>query len=182
MFDPKICVSGAAAGSASEAGDRLGYIVGREIAVRGGIVVTGATTGVPYSAVKGAKSVHGQTVGFSPAHSMLEHVKKYRLPVAGHDTIYFTGYDYAGRDTLLIDLSDAIINVSGRMGTLHEFTSAFERRKIIGVLLHSGGLSDDIPIIIEHAKRGRGRVIMDEDPKKLVAAVFAALEEANTSA
>ena len=62
---------------------------------------------------------------------------------------------------------------------IHEFTSAFERHKIVGLLLHSGGLSDDIPVILEHAKRGRGRVIMHEDPAFLVARVFAALEEAN---
>ena len=179
MFDPKIVISGAAAGSASEEGQKLGFIVGREIATRGGIVVTGATTGVPYSAAQGAKSVHGQTIGFSPAHSLLEHTKKYRLPVAYHDIMFFTGYDYAGRDAILVDLADAIIQISGRMGSLHEFTSAFERHKIVGLLLHSGGLSDDIPLILEHAKRGRGRVIMHEDPSFLVAQVFAALEEVN---
>ena len=176
MFDPKICVSGAAAGSASQEGFQLGYDVGKEIAARGGVVVTGASTGVPYAAAQGAKSVGGQTIGFSPAHSQLEHVRKYRLPVAYHDLMFFTGYDYAGRDTLLIDMSDAVISVSGRIGTLHEFTSAFERHKVIGVLLHSGGLSDDIPQILEHARRGRGRVIMEENPSVLVAAVMQALE------
>jgi uncharacterized protein (TIGR00725 family) len=176
MNDPKIAISGAAAGVASTEGAALGFEVGRQIAIRGGIVLTGATSGVPYEAAKGAKSVHGQTIGFSPAHSMLEHVRKYRLPVDFHDTIFFTGYDYAGRDTLLIDLADAVISVSGRIGSLHEFTSAFERHKIIGLLLHSGGLSDDIPEILHKAHRGNGRVVMHADPKELVELVFAALE------
>jgi uncharacterized protein (TIGR00725 family) len=176
IFDPKIVISGAAAGTASDEGEQFGYQIGREIAVKGGIVVTGATSGVPYAACRGAKSVHGQTIGFSPAHSLLEHQNKYRLPVDNHDIIFFTGYDYAGRDTLLIDVADAVISVSGRIGSLHEFTSAFERHKIIGLLLHSGGLSDDIPEILHKAHRGMGRVIMHADPKELVQLVFEALE------
>lgn len=179
MFDPKIAISGAAAGTASEEGERFGYQVGKEIAKRGGVVLTGATTGVPYAAVKGAKSLHGQTIGFSPAHSLKEHLFKYRLPVDNHDMLFFTGYDYAGRDVLLVDLADAVISVSGRIGSLHEFTSAFERHKIIGLLLHSGGLSDDIPELLEKAKRGIGRVIMHEDPAELVNLVFAELERSS---
>lgn len=177
FFDPKIAISGAAAGSASADGDPFGYEIGRQVAIRGGILLTGATTGVPYAAAKGAKSVHGQVIGFSPAHSLLEHRRKYRLPVQHHDIMFFTGYDYAGRDTLLIDMADAVISVSGRIGSLHEFTSAFERHKVIGLLLHSGGLSDDIPDLLRKAHRGNGRVIMHADPKELVDMVFDALEE-----
>lgn len=177
MFDPKIAISGAAAGLASRQGAKLAFAVGREIAVQGGIVITGATSGVPLEGAKGAKSVHGQVVGFSPAHTLLEHTRKYRLPVQYHDMIFFTGYDYAGRDGLLIDLADAVIEVSGRIGSLHEFTSAFERHKVIGILQHSGGIIDEIPRLLEEAGRGFGRVIIDADPKSLVAQVFKALEE-----
>lgn len=179
MFDPKIAISGAAAGIASDEGEALAFEVGKEIAAKGGIVMTGATTGVPYAAIRGAKSLRGKTVGLSPAHSMREHINKYRLPVEDHDMLFFTGYDYAGRDVLLVDLADAVISVSGRIGSLHEFTSAFERHKITGLLLHSGGLSDDIPEILEKARRGMGRVVMHEDPKELVNLVFLELEKDN---
>ncbi|MEI6477534.1 MAG: hypothetical protein WCO52_00915 [bacterium] len=177
MFDHKIVISGAAAGHASEEGDALGFMVGREVAARGGIIVTGATSGVPFSAAKGAKSVQGQVIGFSPAHSLAEHTNKYKLPTEYHDVIFFTGYDYAGRDVLLVDVADAMILVSGRIGSLHEFTSAFERHKVIGLLLHSGGLSDEIPAILDHAGRGNGHVIFHEDPHTLVSQVFHALAE-----
>ncbi|MCC2632051.1 MAG: hypothetical protein K0S20_750 [Patescibacteria group bacterium] len=176
MFDPKIAISGAAAGVASGEGEELGFMIGREVATQGGIVVTGATSGVPYAAAKGAKSVNGQVIGFSPAHSLLEHRNKYRLPVDFHDIMFFTGYDYAGRDVLLVDMADAMISVSGRIGSLHEFTSAFERHKVIGLLLHSGGLSDMIPEILHKAKRGNGRVVMHADPKELVSMVMESLK------
>jgi uncharacterized protein (TIGR00725 family) len=175
MLDPKIAVSGAANGLAAEEGARLAFEMGRQIAIHGGILLTGATSGVPYEAARGAKSVHGQTIGFSPAHTLLEHQRKYRLPVDYHDIIFFTGYDYAGRDTLLMDLSDAIISVSGRIGSLHEFTSAFERHKVIGLLIHSGGLSDEIPIILNKAKRGMGKVVMHSEPKELIKLVLESL-------
>ena len=177
MFDPKIAISGAADGLAAEEGKKVAYEIGRQVAIAGGIVLTGATTGVPYEAARGAKSVHGQTIGFSPAHSLLEHQRKYRLPVNYHDIMFFTGYDYAGRDVLLVDLADAVVSVSGRIGSLHEFTSAFERHKIIGLLLHSGGLSDEIPDILQKARRGMGRVVMHSDPKELVNLIFTELQE-----
>jgi len=179
MFDPKICISGAAGGAASEEGEILAFQVGKEIAMRGGIVITGATTGVPLAAAKGAKSIHGMVIGFSPAHSYKEHIKKYRLPEQYHDILFFTGQDYAGRDTTLVDLSDAVIEISGRIGTIHEFTEAFERDKIIGVLLHSGGTIDEIPQLLEAAHRGSRKVIFAQTPKKLVQAVFDALEAEN---
>lgn len=177
MFDPKIAISGAAAGTASAEGEPYAFIIGQQIATHGGILLTGATTGVPDAAARGAKSVHGRTIGFSPAHTLREHVNKYRLPVHYIDTMFFTGYDYAGRDVLLVDLADAIISVSGRIGSLHEFTSAFERHKIIGLLLHSGGISDDIPELLQKAHRGMGRVVMHADPEVLVDLVFDALEQ-----
>jgi uncharacterized protein (TIGR00725 family) len=177
MFDPKIAISGAAGGLASREGAKLAHEVGRQIAIQGGVLITGATSGVPLDAAKGAKSMHGQVIGFSPAHSLLEHTRKYRLPVQYHDQIFFTGYDYAGRDTLLIDVSDAVIEVSGRIGTLHEFTSAFERHKVIGILAHSGGIIDEIPRLLEEAHRGFGRVIVDADPKTLVHLVIKALAD-----
>jgi len=140
-------------------------------------LTTGATSGVPFAAARGAKSVHGQVIGFSPAASMVEHTKSYKLPVQYHDIIFFTGYDYAGRDNILIDFADAVIEISGRIGTLHEFTLAFERNKVIGILSGSGGIIDEIPRLLEEAKRGKGRVIIDSDPKTLVQLVIAALED-----
>lgn len=181
MFDPKIAISGAADGLAVKQGHKLAFTVGMEIAKRGGVVLTGATSGIPLAGAKGAKSIGGEVIGFSPAHSMLEHTAKYRLPTQYHDTLFFTGYDYAGRDAILVDFADAVIQVSGRIGSLHEFTTAFERHKIIGLLLHSGGIIDEIPEILEMSHRGFGRVIMDPDPASLVRQVFHAYEEANHS-
>ena len=58
-----------------------------------------------------------------------------------HDLIIYTGFDYSGRNLLLVRSADAVIEVCGRIGTLNEFTIAFEDQKPVGVLEHCGGTS-----------------------------------------
>lgn len=174
----KICVSGSA--DTTFCGDQAvekAQEIGRLIAERGMILVTGATTGIPYWAAKGAKAAGGFVVGLSPASSKAQHVKSYRLPLDYHDVIIYTGFDYSGRNLLLTRSSDAIITICGRIGTLNEFTIGFEDKKPQGVLLGSGGISDMLPEIIERAKRGPGNAIFDKDPESLLEKVVALIEK-----
>src|SRR5690606_28369420 len=143
--------------------------LGEEIARHGHILTTGATVGLPLHAAVGAKRAGGMSVGFSPAASLREHLRKYRLPFEPFDFINFTGLEYVGRDLYLVQSSDAIITVGGRFGSLHEFTSALEARKPCGVLLGSGGAADMIPKLVQVLDPGvRNLVIYDTDPKSLV--------------
>lgn len=165
----KICVSGAAetghcAADALEKTKELG----RQVVRQGGVLVTGATTGVPLWAAIGAKEAGGFVIGLSPAASEIDHVKKYRLPLDYHDIIIYTGFGYSGRNLLLTRASDAVIISCGRMGTLNEFTIAFEDQKPIGVLTNSGGMADEIDDLLEKAHRGRAKVVLDSDPKNLI--------------
>lgn len=166
----KICVSGAArtdccAPGAMEKTKELG----RQIVKQGGVVMTGATTGVPYWAAIGAKEAGGICIGFSPAVSEAAHVKTYHLPTDYHDVIVYTGFEYAGRNLILTRASDGVIIVCGRLGTLNEFTIAFEDKKPIGILTGTGGMADEIKGIVAKGHRGAGKIVYDEDPEKLVA-------------
>lgn len=174
----KICVSGAAeteccAPGALEKAKELG----REIVKHNGVLVTGATTGIPYWAAIGAKEEGGISIGLSPAASESAHVKTYHLPVDYFDMIIYTGFEYAGRNLLLTRSSDAVIIACGRMGTLNEFTIAFEDQKPIGILTGTGGMCDMIEEIVEKAKRGPGKIVYDSDPKKLVEKVIELVEK-----
>src|SRR3989344_5517579 len=171
----KICVSGAAAGSCTIDAKVKAQAIGRAIAEEGAILVTGATTGIPFESARGAKEVGGLSVGMSPAATLQEHVNKYRLPTENFDFIIYTGTGYAGRNLLLTRSSDAVIIVCGRIGTLNEFTIAFEDKKIIGILVGSGGITNEIPRILNVAQRGTGHIIYDTDPKKLIKKVVAAV-------
>lgn len=174
----KICVSGAAAtGHCSMDVLEKAEMVGREVAKAGMTLVTGATTGAPYWAAKGAKAEGGLVIGFSPASSEAAHVKIYRLPIDYHDDIVFTGFEYSGRNWLLTRTADAVVIICGRIGTLNEFTVAFEDEKPIGVLEGTGGTADFIREVVEKSHRGPGRIVYSSDPKELLTMLVREIEK-----
>lgn len=174
----KICISGAAdTGHCSVDAPQKAEEMGREIARRGMVLVTGATVGIPYWAAKGAKEEGGIVIGLSPAASEAAHVKTYKLPTDYHDLIVYTGFEYSGRNLLLIRSADAIITICGRMGTLNEFTIAFEDGKPIGVLEGTGGTADELKGIVNKMHRGPGRVVYSKDINELLDKVVAEIEK-----
>lgn len=173
-----ICVSGAAAGDTVAGAHQLAERLGAAIAKSGNILTTGATVGLPLYAAKGAKAAGGKSIGFSPAASLREHVKKYRLPIGFYDFVNFTGMHYVGRDVFLVQSSDAVITVGGRFGSLHEFTTALESRMPCGVLLGSGGAADLIPELMKQLKApNESLVVYDDDPDRLVAKIIKLLDQ-----
>lgn len=172
-----ICVSGAAGGPTIHTSHVLAETAGAAIAKHGHILTTGATVGLPYYAARGAKLAGGMSIGFSPASSFRAHLRKYRLPHKYFDFINFTGLDYVGRDQYLVQSSDAVITIGGRIGSLHEFVTALESRKPCGVLLGSGGAADAIPGIMELEPQFKRLVVYDDDPVKLVDKIVQILDK-----
>lgn len=151
--------------------------LGREVIRQNGVLITGATSGVPYWAATGAKEEGGMVIGLSPAASLSSHKKVYRLPTDYHDVIIYTGFEYAGRNLLLTRSSDAVVIVCGRMGTLNEFSIAFEDQKPIGVLIDTGGTADMVESIVKNAHRGPGKIVYDSNPNKLISKVIKLIEK-----
>lgn len=175
-----ICVSGAAQGNTIATSSDEAMALGRAIAKRGHILTTGSSRGLGEAAAKAAKEAGGMCVGFSPASSLREHLRKYRLPYRHYDFLNFTGMDYVGRDLYLIQSSDAVITVGGRFGSLHEFTSALEEHKPCGILLGTGGAADVIPQLMEILEPPqRSLVVYDTDPEKLVEKIETILKKNN---
>lgn len=177
----QICVSGAAAGKTVEASHQLAYDTGKAIAESGASILTGATVGLPWYAARGAFAVEnrrGASIGFSPASSFREHVSVYRLPTVEFDYINFTGMAYVGRNVHMVRSSDAVITIGGRMGTLHEFATALEGQKIVGVLLGSGGFADYAPTLLQNIEAPGGKdVIYDTNPQRLIKKIIEALDK-----
>ena len=141
--------------------------------------MTGDTTGIPFEAAKGAKRGGGFTVGISPAVSYNEHVRKYRLPHKYTDFSIYTGFGYSGRNLLFIRSTDAVIFVCGRIGTLNEFTIAFEDKKPIGVLTETGGITAEIDHLLTVARRGRANIVLENDPVVLVDKILELAKRSN---
>ncbi|HUD06637.1 MAG TPA: hypothetical protein VMR34_02005 [Candidatus Saccharimonadales bacterium] len=173
-----ICVSGAAYGPTVMESSQLAYKLGETVAKLGETLTTGATVGLPYYAARGASDAGGMSIGFSPAVSLREHLRKYRLPFDCYDFINFTGMHYTGRDLYLVQSSDAVITVGGRFGSLHEFTSALEYGKFCGVLTGSGGAADHILELVKTLDPAKhSLVVYSSDPVELVKLVTAKLDE-----
>ena len=174
----KIAVSGAAeTGTCGAHAFESSKELGREIIRQGGVLLNGATTGFPLWAAMGAKEEKGVCIGLSPAASEHEHVETYRLPVDYLDLIIYTGFGYPGRDLLLVRSSDALIVGCGRVGTIHEFTIAFEDTKPIGILEGEWNTSQTIKDILERSNRPHDHVIFDSDPANLVKRILVMVEK-----
>lgn len=178
-FKLKICVSGAAdttycGDTALESAKELG----REIVRQGGILVTGATTGFPLWAAMGAKEAGGVSIGLSPASSEKEHVEVYGLPLDYLDIIIYTGFGYSGRNLLLTRASDGVIVGCGRIGTVNEFTVAFEDHKPLGVLRGPWEMDEVLDDMLDKShRREEGKVVFNESPKGLVSDLMNVIQE-----
>lgn len=169
----KVGVSGAAeTGHCGIDAYDKGLELGREIARQGAAVVTGATTGFPLWAAMGAKEENGISIGFSPASTEKEHIESYNLPVEYMDLIVYTGFGFPGRDLIFTRSSDAMLFGCGRIGTIHEFTIAFEDKKPIGIFEADWETDDVIKNILQNGHRPNDHIVFDTDPKALVERVI----------
>lgn len=152
-------------------------IIGREIALSGNTILTGATIGLTRIAARECLLNGGKSIGISPAANKKHHFEM-GLPL--EDTyIIFTGLGFTGRNMVNVRSSDAVIFIGGSNGTLNEFTIAYAEGKIIGVLKNSTGLTNHIECILKivKSKKTGATIIIEENPKKLVTKVLKKLEK-----
>jgi uncharacterized protein (TIGR00725 family) len=149
---PTIGVMGSAQEMLTEA-DRAHLAVvaerlGRAIVDQDCILITGETTGLPELVSQAVHRHGGFSVGISPAHSFEEHQERYGLPRQGSDVVIYTGFGYKGRNVVNIRSSDIVVILRGSIGTLNEFTIAYDEGKIIGILEGTGGVADQVSTIV----------------------------------
>jgi len=148
---------------------RLANDLGQAIAERDCILITGATTGIPDIVSRAARRSGGLAIGISPAVSKSEHLSRYLLPDDGVDVIIYTGFGLKGRNVINVRASDIVIIFGGGMGTLNEFTIAYDEGKTIGVLEGTGGAADKIRDIVSFSsKRNDSKIIFGSDPISLI--------------
>ena len=133
--------------------------LGRDVARRGYVLITGACPGLPHEAVLGAESADGFVVGISPALNLEEHVNRYRSPTRGYNAMIYTGSGLMGREIENIRSCDVVIFAGGRSGTLGEFAIAYDEGKVIGVLTGTGGITDHLDRIIELVSKKTGAIV-----------------------
>ena len=88
----------------------------------------------------------------------------------------FTGMGAKGRNVILVRSADACIFTEGGMGTLNEFTIAFDElghRCAIGIVAGACGLTREFPKLASLAERSpRALLATESDPNSLIELLF----------
>jgi uncharacterized protein (TIGR00725 family) len=138
------------------------------------ILLTGASTGLVYETGKAARDASGLHIGISPAGDEREHVERYQLPVDACDAIIYTGFGLKGRNVVLVRSCDVVLVIAGSIGSLNEFTIAYDEGKVIGCLTGTGGVADEAERIVRtFSKQTNARMFYHDDPVELLEACLA---------
>ena len=173
----KIGVMGSAEEASSPSLNESAVALGTAIAARDVILLTGATTGLVYTVGKAAHDAGALHVGISPAQNEHEHVERFHLPTDACDAIIYTGFGLKGRNVVLVRSCEAVLFIAGSIGSLNEFTIAYDEGKTVGCLTGTGGVADEIERLVRtFAKVTKARVFYDNDPARLLNACLEKLE------
>ena len=152
--------------------------LGRAVAARGCVLLTGGTTGLQHLAGAAAHAAGGLHVGVSPAADGGEHAEKYGLPHAGTDLLVYTGFGLKGRNVVLVRSCDVVLIFSGGMGTLNELTIAHDEGRVVGCLTGTGGVADEAGrLLLVLPKRRTATVLFDDEPERLLERCLEALRQ-----
>lgn len=165
----KVGVMGSAEESSGTTLREQARALGGAIARRNVILLTGATTGLVYETGKAAHDAGAFHIGISPASDQREHFERYKLPADACDAIIYTGFGSKGRNVVLVRSCDVAVFISGSIGSLNEFTIAYDEGKVIGCLIGTGGVADEVEKIVRtFPKQTQARVFYDSDPGRLI--------------
>ncbi len=179
----KIAVLGSASASETSQDAKIASQVGEGVARRSAVLLTGGCPGLPHAAVTAAEASGGLTVAVSPAMNRNEHAQTYGYPPAG-GIILFTGMGAKARNVVLVRSADACVFLGGGMGTLNEFTIAFDELgpdAAIGILPGRLGLTGEFGRLAMLAERRPDAMLVERsDPEEMLELIFQYLKKRDT--
>jgi uncharacterized protein (TIGR00725 family) len=132
-------------------------LIGREVAARQAVLITGGLTGAMEAASKGAKAAGGLTIGVLPGFSPRDANPYIDLPIV-------TGLSET-RNIIIVRTADVLIAVGGGPGTLSEIAFALKLHK---------------PVISLDSWNVAAEIIPVQTPQEAVARAFELLDSAST--
>ena len=116
--------------------EKTAYNIGKEIALRNLVLISGGRSGVMKAASQGAKEHNGLVVGILPG-TRFDEANNYC------DIVIPTGIGYARNLTNILS-ADLVISVEGSCGTLTELAYAWQYDKKIVACSFTGGWSEKL--------------------------------------
>jgi len=179
----KIAIFGSNA-SADEKRDELPESLVKEFGVIFGkisaVIITGACSGIPYQVAFQASKNNCEIWGYSPEIDF-KHQKEFtpRDDLSIYTKLIYTPQSFPlaenskarkkYRNVLSTAECDAGIIISGRWGTMNEFTNLFDMGKVIGVLTGVGGIADELPRLMKKIhKKSKAKIFFSHSPKILI--------------
>lgn len=159
-----------------DAAKEFGKILGKEKA----IIITGACSGIPYQVAYEAHKNRCEVWGYSPEVD-LKHQKEFtpKDSLSIYTKLIYVPKSFPlykdkqarkkYRNVLSTAKCDAGIIISGRWGTMNEFTNLFDMGKVVGVLIGAGGIADELPRLMKKIyKKSKAVVVFDNSPRELI--------------
>lgn len=185
----KIGIFGSSAGDMAVAIQKARQL-GEELGKRSCIVITGACPGLPFEVANAAHQQGTEWWGFSPClnqEKQQEFTPDQDLSIYSKLIYVPLNYEFVDQDLVKkkyrnvssTATCDAGIIISGRWGSLNEFTNLVDMGKIVAVLTGTGGIADELSRLNEIIKKGQPTIIFEPDPKILVEKLFQALNKIN---
>lgn len=163
--------------------------LGQLLAKHDVVVITGACSGVPYQVAYEAAQNGLPVWGYSPEKDLIGQ-KKF---TPNDDLSIYKKIIYTPKSFPLIKSPDACkkyrnvistancdagIIISGRWGSMNEFTNLYDMGKVIGVLTKTGGIADELASLNKKIlKPGKAILIFADSPEKLVHSVMEQLRK-----
>ena len=143
----KIAIFSSASSQMTEENIALAQNIGKYLAKKGIIVITGGSTGLPSVVSKAAFQNGAWTEAYYPDIDERGLLMNTRVHNNCLEDIYthkkfFKGFTY--RTVRMIEDADGAIVFNGRFGTLSEFTIAVEEGLKLAVIEGTGGITDEI--------------------------------------
>ncbi len=153
------------------------------------IIITGAAKGLPFEVAINASKKDVEIWGYSESTGLNTQQTLYpQLDFSIFSKLHFIPKEYEFisnsqvskkfRNVSSTANCDAGIIISGRWGSLNEFTNLYDMGKIIGVLTGTGGIADELEELDKKIhKPGKAKIFFNPNPEELVRQIITELDK-----
>ncbi len=155
------------------------YLLGKEIASKGHILLSPVGLNLSHRAAAGASDKSGLSIGFSPAASLRSHVSDSQLPTDVYDWLYFSNLKQPSLLTALIQSSQALLLIGGVMSNMSELALASDAFLPVGILLDgTNQKNNDLLKYLQNLPIEKQRhIVVHGDPRILLDTILKMLAE-----